>query len=345
MKTFLTALAIALAGATLAMTPDFADAKRLGAGKPAGMQRAAPPPATPAAPAKAPTQAAAPTTPPATPAVAPKRSWMGPLAGLAAGIGLAALFSHFGMGEGMSNIIMMVLLALVAVVVVRWLIGRFSGAGRSPQLAMAGAGTGTGAGSGSGSGSWAPQPQMPQPDYRPIERQGLTAVGTGSTSTSTSTSGNGNGSGNGGTPPVAESSFAPAQAATSYSIPGGMATEDFERLAKLVFIRMQAANDAANLDDLRKFTTPELFASLRLDLQERGPAAQQTDVVQVDAKVAEVAEVVENGVMQSIVTVRFSGLIREQAGAAVEPFNELWHLVRPAGGTSDWAIAGITPVQ
>ena len=129
MKTFLTALAIALAGATLAMTPDFADAKRLGAGKPAGMQRAAPPPATPTAPAKAPTQAAAPTTPPPTPAVAPKRSWMGPLAGLAAGIGLAALFSHFGMGEGMSNIIMMVLLALVAVVVVRWLMRRFAGGG------------------------------------------------------------------------------------------------------------------------------------------------------------------------------------------------------------------------
>ena len=337
MKTFLTALAIALAGTTLAMTPDFADAKRLGGGQPAGMQRAAPPPATPVAPAKAPTQAAAPTTPPPTPAVAPKRSWMGPLAGLAAGIGLAALFSHFGMGEGMSNIIMMVLLALVGVVVVRWLIGRFSGAGRTPQLAMAGAGTVTGAGS--GSGNRAPQPQMPQPDYRPIERQGLTAVATGSTS------GSGNGNGNGSTLPAAESSFAQAQAATSHSIPGGMATEDFERLAKLVFIRMQAANDAANVDDLRKFTTPELFASLRLDLQERGPAAQRTDVVQVDAKVAEVAEVVENGVMQSIVTVRFSGLIREQADAAVEPFNELWHLVRPAGGGADWAIAGITPIQ
>ena len=332
MKTFLTALAIALAGATLAMTPDFADAKRLGAGKPAGMQRAAPPPATPTAPAKAPTQAAAPTTPP-TPAAAPKRSWMGPLAGLAAGIGLAALFSHFGMGEGMSNIIMMVLLALVAVVVVRWLIRRFAGGGQAPQLATAGAGAGTGA----GSGGWAPQVQAPQPDYRPIERQGLTQNGSASTY--------------GGVPPLAEPSVAQpqtaqtAQTAASHHIPGGMATEDFERLAKLVFSRMQAANDAANLDDLRKFTTPELFASLRLDLQERGPAAQQTDVVQVDAKVAEVAEVVENGVMQSIVTVRFSGLIREQAGAAVEPFNELWHLVRPASGTADWAIAGITPVQ
>ena len=125
------------------------------------------------------------------------------------------------------------------------------------------------------------------------------------------------------------------------TLPGGMPAADFERLAKMVFIRMQAANDAANLDDLRKFTTPELFASLRLDLQERGAAKQQTDVVQIDAQVVEAVQ--EKG--QDIVTVRFSGLIREAAEAGAEPFNELWHLVRPADGAGEWAIAGITPVQ
>jgi predicted lipid-binding transport protein (Tim44 family) len=116
---------------------------------------------------------------------------------------------------------------------------------------------------------------------------------------------------------------------------------EFERLAKMVFIRMQAANDAGNVDDLRKFTTPELFASLRLDLQERGNLKQQTDVVQIDAQVVDVAQ--ENG--QDIVSVRFHGLVREAADAGAEPFNELWHLVRPATGQGDWAIAGITPVQ
>ena len=120
-----------------------------------------------------------------------------------------------------------------------------------------------------------------------------------------------------------------------------MDAADFERLAKMVFIRLQAANDTSNLDDLRKFTTPELFASLRLDLQDRAGAKQQTDVVQIDAKVVECAR--ENG--QDIVTVRFTGLIREAAEAGAEPFNELWHLVRAADGHGDWAIAGITPVQ
>ena len=44
----------------------------------------------------------------------------------------------------------------------------------------------------------------------------------------------------------------------------------FERIAKMIFIRLQAANDTGDLNDLRAFTTPEMFAAVRLDLQERG---------------------------------------------------------------------------
>ena len=39
----------------------------------------------------------------------------------------------------------------------------------------------------------------------------------------------------------------------------------------MIFIRMQAANDSGDLNDLRAFTTPEMFAAVKLDLQERGP--------------------------------------------------------------------------
>jgi predicted lipid-binding transport protein (Tim44 family) len=47
-------------------------------------------------------------------AAAPKRNWMGPLAGLAAGLGIAALMSHLGMGEAMGNFLMLALLAVAA---------------------------------------------------------------------------------------------------------------------------------------------------------------------------------------------------------------------------------------
>ena len=75
-----------------AMVQD-AEAKRLGGGKSSGFNRDSSVmkrEAVPAKPAAAPTQAAAPAAAPAS----GMSRWMGPLAGLAAGIGLAALFSH-----------------------------------------------------------------------------------------------------------------------------------------------------------------------------------------------------------------------------------------------------------
>lgn len=301
LKHCLMTLALSFAAVGMVTAPLHAEAKRLGGGRPAGMQRqmpATPPANTPAKPAQ-PSNAANPA--PAAPAAAatpPKRSWMGPIAGLAAGLGIAALMSHFGMGEAFGNFLTMALVALLAVVAVRWLMRRFSGAAAAngPQLAGAGA-------------------PFPAPASAPMQREALQSGG-------------------------AVASSAPGMAAAATLAPAGFDAEGFQRIAKLIFIRLQAANDAGNLDDLRKFTTPELFAAIRLDLQERGQAANQTDVMQLDAELVNTAQ--ENG--QWVASVRFHGLIREDVQAGAEPFNELWHLVKPLDDSRDWAIAGITPV-
>ena len=127
---------LAFALALTSMAP-LAEAARLGAGRSSGMQRSTPPPRTPEAPPAKPAQAApSPTTSPTPAPVAPRRSWMGPIAGLAAGLGIAALMSHFGMGEAFGNFLMMAILALVAVVAVRFLLARFRGAQpMSPAMA------------------------------------------------------------------------------------------------------------------------------------------------------------------------------------------------------------------
>jgi predicted lipid-binding transport protein (Tim44 family) len=83
-----------------------------------------------------------------------------------------------------------------------------------------------------------------------------------------------------------------------------------------------------------------MFAEIKLQMDERSMATQQTDVVQLNA---EMIEVVTEG-KQHVASVRFSGLIREEAGAAAAPFDELWVLTKPLAGERGWVIAGIQQV-
>jgi predicted lipid-binding transport protein (Tim44 family) len=127
------------------------------------------------------------------------------------------------------------------------------------------------------------------------------------------------------------------QSTAAPTLPAGFDAAAFERIAKMIYIRLQAANDSGDLNDLRAFTTPEMFASIKLDLQERGASTQQTDVVKIDAQVLDLAEEAE----RQIVSVRFHGLIREEKDGVANPFDEVWHLVKPRDGSREWQIAGI----
>ncbi len=298
-STFLLPLFISL---SLVFVTDDAEARRFGGGMSSGMKRgssitqrsATPAPApTPNAPAQNMNQASR-AAPAAAPAAQPSgmRRWLGPLAGLAAGIGLASLFSHLGMGGGMGSLVMMLLAGVAIFFVIRLLMRRNA---PQPQMACAGAG-------GAYNADAAPQ------RFEPV------------------------------TPLAGSSAAAPSSAATEVAhIPAGFDSEGFLRQAKLNFIRLQAANDAGNMDDIRAFTAPEMFAEIQMQYQERGKAKQETDVVQINAALLDVSDEAS----QQIASVRFSGLIRESADATPENFDEVWHLARPNDGSKGWVIVGI----
>jgi predicted lipid-binding transport protein (Tim44 family) len=116
-------------------------------------------------------------------------------------------------------------------------------------------------------------------------------------------------------------------------LPAGFDASGFLRAAKLNFLRLQTANDAGRLEDIREFTTEELYEALKRDLGEK----QQTDVIALEADLLEVATEGE----RHWASVRFTGTVREAPGAAPEPFAEVWNLVKPADGSSGWLLAGI----
>lgn len=124
---------------------------------------------------------------------------------------------------------------------------------------------------------------------------------------------------------------------TANYFPAGFDAEAFARQAKSNFMRLQDANDRADLGALRDMMTPELFSEVEAQLRERGNAPQKTEVVTLDAKVVEVVTEADH----YVASVSFSGLIKEEPSAEPEAFNEIWHLQKPLSGKSGWLMAGI----
>ncbi|HEY6895690.1 MAG TPA: TIM44-like domain-containing protein [Rhodocyclaceae bacterium] len=295
MKRITLSLFALILAAGLGLASADAEAKRLGGGGSIGMSRNSAPmqrqATTPPKQATATPQQAAPSAPAPMPAPQPSgmSRWLGPLAGLAAGIGLAALFSHFGMGEGFANFAMIALLVVGGIFLIRMLFSR-----RQPEPAYAGSAPGTSR-------------------YEPLQ-----AV-----------------------PASAAPAAVPAAADETIPVPADFDIQGFLRQAKLNFNRLQAANDAGNMDDIKQFTSPEVFAEVEMQYQERGRSKQQTDVVQLDAALVEV--ITEE--KRHVASVRFHGLLREEPNAAPIPFDEIWHLIKPVDGSEGWRVAGIQQIQ
>ena len=320
-KHFLVAALIGSIGLAV-MVPD-ADAanKRIGGGKSVGKQsdnvskQAAP---AQAAPATAPTAAAAPgAAAGAAGAAAPARNkWLGPLAGIAAGLGIAALLSHMGLGGAMADMLMNFL--MIGALVMAGLFAYRMWRNRSnPPLATA-------------SG----------PDAMPA-RSDLAANPTATERTSLA------GQAMGGVAPALAGSPAamtlvgsPAAMTNpndgSWTLPAGFDVEDFKHIAKMYFVRMQAAWDAGDEQDIRNFTTPEMFGAIKLDLMGRTEATH-TDVVSLEAQVLGV-EVHGETTMASV---RLSGTIRESKEGVAEAFKEVWNLEKPTSARASWVLAGI----
>lgn len=242
--------------------------------------------------------------------------WKNVLGGALLGLGLGALFSHFGIGgalaSGLSSLLMIGLLVLAVVFIVRMFRRKdtpadtpFQGYNQSPMAASATPDIGSG---------------MNQPAWQPPNAfQG------------------------GGTPEIGSGlnqGYAPQVAHQPWGVPADFDSHGFLREAKAMFIRLQAAWDKGDVQDLREFATPEVFAELKTQILERN-ANDFTDVVSIDAQLLGI-ETTERDYLASV---QFNGTIRTAPGAAPEPFTEVWNLSKPLSGTGGWVLAGIQQLQ
>ncbi|MYN46625.1 TIM44-like domain-containing protein [Pseudoduganella sp. FT93W] len=287
-----------------------ATARPMGGGRSIGRQSqnvSRMPPA--AAPQQAPRQAAPAPAPAPAPAMPPKPAspWKGILGGALLGLGIGALFSHFGFGSAMSGILgSIIMLALLAGVVV--LLFRLFSRKSAPAMAPAGYSGNNGYGSSNGYAQPASAGGTPEIGSRLADAPAPVAA------------------------PVAH---------TPWGVPADFDAATFLRVAKGNFIRLQAAWDKGDVADIREFTTPEVFAELKLQITERGAQKDYTDVVSIEAELLGI----ETSNDEYLSSVKFTGMIKPAPDALAEPFNEVWNLVKPVSGNGGWLLAGIQQLQ
>jgi predicted lipid-binding transport protein (Tim44 family) len=169
----------------------------------------------------------------------------GILGGLAAGLGIGYLLSHFGLGEAASSLITGLLIAVLAgfaiMFVMRKLMPKMSSAGQSPNLSSNGM-------------------QRTGLDQTPRQEPAFTPAANAF----------------GGVSAEPE----PFQS----TLPPGFDQQTFLENAKQYFATLQKAWDQGDLASLREFTTPEMFATIQQDLAGRTDASNQTDVVTINAQ-------------------------------------------------------------
>lgn len=298
-----------------------ADARRMGGGRSVGQQntlqqRTPPQQATTpgqqagqsAAMARQQNQAAAQTQ--------NRSRWMAPLAGLAAGLGLAALASWLGFGEEFATMMMILLLVMVALFAFRFFMARRAAQGGNNRGGLAYEGAGAAGPAGNGRQTDA-RFQLPG---NAATRGTAGAAGAGAAGAGAA----GGAGGASGARPEAD-----------------IDADQFVRAARAQFVRLQSAFDTGRSEELREFTSPQMYGELQNEIAQRGGQAQTTEILTLNAEFLGSERYGAGGAGEELAAVRFTGLLRESADEAAQQIDEVWNFSRPVDRRSGWVLAGI----
>lgn len=301
---------IAGSGLTMTAVAFDAEAKRAGGGSSMGRQstnvmqqrQATTPPAATAATAGA--------TAAATGARAAGSRWLGPLAGIAAGLGIAALLSHFGLGGALADLLTIALIAGLAFFAIRFIMRRMSG---QPNLATQAAGQAPHQGA-LANRSAQPEQSMMRQSFEPVG--GQASVGSA----------------------IASQPSTQDTAVGSWFIPADFDQATFLSESKKQFVAIQRYWDQADQKALSEVLTDDMFAEFSEQLSRR-QGTSTTEVVLLNAELLGI-EKTADGYLASVC---FSGMIREDENPEASGFEEVWNLYK--GSTGGWLLAGIQQPQ
>jgi predicted lipid-binding transport protein (Tim44 family) len=143
-----------------------------------------------------------------------------------------------------------------------------------------------------------------------------------------------------------ESGYNPAVEPTSAvaeqpAFPPGFDAEDFLKGAKAIYTRLQAAWDKHDLEDIRQFVSPEVLAEIELQAK-ADPQLGKTELLLINPSILEAREVGT----QTIVSVLYDVMMRENGTETAKQVRELWHFSRETQKPKAfWLLEGIQQVE
>jgi predicted lipid-binding transport protein (Tim44 family) len=130
-------------------------------------------------------------------------------------------------------------------------------------------------------------------------------------------------------------------AAAQPPLPPGFDADEFLKGANILYRRLQAAWDKRDLEDIRQFTSDEVFTEIRQQAQE-DPTPGKTELLLINEHIHEVSETDK----QTIVSVLYDVMLRENEDQVSKQVRELWHFsMERDNSESFWLLEGIQQVD
>ncbi|GGE57667.1 Tim44 domain-containing protein [Paenalcaligenes hominis] len=232
--------------------------------------------------------------------------FLGPIAGIAAGLGIAALLSSLGLGgallEALSSAVLIALVVFAVIFVVR----RLRGGSARPATQSAGQASPMYRDS---------TPQMPanaSAQNASFQAEPMADLGTATE---------------------------PVQAIDpSWFIPADFDITSFLNNSKQQFRHIQELWDQGNPAALSEYLTDDLLKELTPEILAR-EGAQHTQIVLLNAELLGIEKVTDG----HLASVRYSGMLREDPNSEAFSFEEVWNLYK--ADNTGWLLAGIQQID
>jgi predicted lipid-binding transport protein (Tim44 family) len=124
-------------------------------------------------------------------------------------------------------------------------------------------------------------------------------------------------------------------------LPPGFDAEEFLKGVKTIYARLQAAWDKRDIEDIRSFTSTEVFTEIQQQAKD-DPMPGKTELLLIKPSILEVQDTGQ----QIIVSVLYDVMLRENEDEFSKQVRELWHFSRDLNNPeSFWTLEGIQQVE